>query len=494
LAGAVLARVAVLAAFPFDGLYGQDAYAYYDYAGVLRAALAHGNALPPFVWPLGYPLHIALLSLVTGVTPPAGQWTSLLAGALAVPLTYALAREALWRMGPARGRRAGVVAALVVALAAQSLVSSVSTMADMVALAWATASAWLLLRYARTAAVGPFRFASTAQGTLALASFALGVAVITRWGNALLVLPWGMAILAAWRARGPAFGMRRATAAAALAVLCGGAVVGAQLTTGSHTGYLELFSWSPSNAFLTDVTNPDGAFHYALPPGLFYAQPLVHPSYLFPLLAPLWCLGLIWLVRRGALPTRVLLLGWPLVYYLFLAGGTRENPRFALAYFSPLAIFAGVGFDVVWQARPAWRQAAIALLALALLGAGVWSVRVVGNFVEHNKTIPLTVARYADERLPPGVRVLTFGLTLTLSHYTDLEAIDLYHETPETLRKLACGDTEAYVYVDPANLAEQWSGLVPETNFRWVVEEAGVEEMGGFEGYVLYKAGGKCLR
>ena len=51
----------------FNGLYGQDAYAYFDYAtGPLRQALIERTAWPAFFWPPGYPLLVAVGS-VTGV-------------------------------------------------------------------------------------------------------------------------------------------------------------------------------------------------------------------------------------------------------------------------------------------------------------------------------------------------------------------------------------------------------------------------------------------
>src|SRR3954447_22455836 len=78
----------------FDGLYGQDPYAYYDYAvGPLRTALLHLSPPPPFFWPPGYPLFVALASLVVGIAPQAGQLVSLTCGALAAVFTLRLARE-----------------------------------------------------------------------------------------------------------------------------------------------------------------------------------------------------------------------------------------------------------------------------------------------------------------------------------------------------------------------------------------------------------------
>ena len=47
----------------FDGLYGQDPFAYLDYAAAFKAALAQGQWPPPFFWPIGYPMLIAVFSI-----------------------------------------------------------------------------------------------------------------------------------------------------------------------------------------------------------------------------------------------------------------------------------------------------------------------------------------------------------------------------------------------------------------------------------------------
>jgi len=48
----------------FDGLYGQDAYAYFDYGAVsVRQSILHLAPLEAFYWPPGYPLLVALASM-----------------------------------------------------------------------------------------------------------------------------------------------------------------------------------------------------------------------------------------------------------------------------------------------------------------------------------------------------------------------------------------------------------------------------------------------
>src|SRR5712691_2476644 len=62
----------------FDGLYGQDAYAYFDYATVsVRRSIVQIAPLEAFFWPPGYPLLVALASFVIGPSALAGQAVSL---------------------------------------------------------------------------------------------------------------------------------------------------------------------------------------------------------------------------------------------------------------------------------------------------------------------------------------------------------------------------------------------------------------------------------
>src|SRR5215471_2846772 len=164
----VLVPAAALAARRgFDGLYGQDAYAYYDYAvHSVRASILNLRPLEPFFWPPGYPLLVALSSLALGEMPLAGQLVSLLMGAAVPVLTALLARE----LCPERPWLA-LLAGLLAALPGQLWQSSMVVMADTTGLALATFAAFSLVRYAH---------ARTWQWLVA-ASAALACATLARW-------------------------------------------------------------------------------------------------------------------------------------------------------------------------------------------------------------------------------------------------------------------------------------------------------------------------
>lgn len=473
----------MLVVHPFDGLYGQDAFAYYDYSIALRAALIHGQSLPDFFWPIGFPLHLAAAFSLIGLQPIAAQWVSIIAGASIAPLTYLVAREVLLDLDRMRAQRAGLVAGSIMIVAGQLMISSLSIMSDAAALMWATLSAWLLLRYTR--------HASRRSIDLALSVLALSISILCRWAYALLILPWAFTVLIIWCERWASIRFKRGLALTLIAFCIAGVLIGGQLLLNpAYAGDLRVYSWNPLNAVRNQASNPDGFFQYALPMALYYAKPLIDPNYVFPVLLPILITGLVvlWRLDRS---TRALLILWPLIQFIFLAGVTWQNPRFALAYFPPLAVWVGLGFDQIWFARPNWRRALIGLIVISWIGSAIWSVRVVGNFVAM-KNLDLDRTQHAANQLPNGSTVLTFGLTATLQHYTAINAVELFSETPATLAARVCNQPKVYAYLDVHNLDQQWIGLAPETNQRWLGEHAGLELIDQYQGYTLFKLGESC--
>src|SRR5512135_1024536 len=409
---ALVARIAMLIIYPFDGLYGQDAFAYYDYSIALKVALSHSQSIPPFFWPIGFPLQLVLSLLVFGVRPIAAQFVSLIAGAAIAPLTYLIARETVIDVDPVRARRVGMIAASMMIFAGQLMISSLSIMSDATALMWAMLSAWLLVRYIH----------QLHSANLVLAVITLSIAVLNRWAYGLLGLPWTLAVLSVWRQRHSSISIRRMLGLTLLSLAIVGAIIVAQQVSGSlNTGTFEMHTWNPVNAIKTELTNDDGVFRYALPMGLYYLRPVVDPAFIFPLWLPLLIVGG-WSMRRRMLAEQWVLIGWVLVTYIYLGGETYQNPRFSLELFPPLALWVAAGFDRVWLDRPQWRGGLNGLAAVALIGSAIWSARVVGNFVAE-KNSDLERAQHISTLLPADAQVITFRLTLTLMHYTSLDVI-----------------------------------------------------------------------
>jgi hypothetical protein len=355
------------------------------------------------------------------------------------------------------------------------MISSVSIMSDATALMWATASAWLTLRYTRTL-TGP---------VLLLAVFALSLAVITRWIMALVAAPWTIAVLLAWRRHWPQIGWRRAAVMIAGAALIGGVIVGGQLWSGSHTGDLHVVGWDPLNALRRDVVNTDGAFHYDLPMAVFYAQPLAQPAYVFPVFLPLLLIGL-WSLRSRPSSTCAVLVGWPLMIYGFLAGIAWQNPRFALSLLPPLAVWVALGFDWAQGRDRLWQRTAAIAIGLGLIGLCAWSVRVVDNFV-NRKDADLAVVHQLDRLVPPDGTLIAFGLTATAQHYTDLRVIELYYLDEAALGREIQSGQPLYLLIDRSSIEQQWQTMSPAMNYRWLQVHTRLEPVATLTPYQLFE-------
>jgi 4-amino-4-deoxy-L-arabinose transferase-like glycosyltransferase len=483
---ALLVRLIGVFYTQFDGLYGQDSFAYFNYALVLREAIGAGNLLPPFFWPIGYPALVALATLITGPQPFAGQLVSLLAGAAIAPMVYLIVLE--YSRTHSRTRPGALIAGMLAAVAAQLLLSSLSIMADTAALFWGTFSALCMIRYERHLSLK----------WLALAALTLAFAILTRWVYALLALPWGLSALMAWHAARASLKQRAVAVIVAVAV-CGSIFVlhfaaGVSRNEISYIGNLTIYSWNPANAFQREMINADGYFHYEYATGHFYARPTFHPAYIFPLFVPFWIIGL-WGARREKLPLLAVLVGWPLIVYLFLAGIPWQNWRFSLTFFPPLLILVGLGVDWLWKQLPErWRPLLQGYCALALLGSVLWTIRDAGNFTawaNQNRLVALDVSR----QLPPNAMLLAFGLTATMQHYTDVDTTELFYLTEDDLREITDKNSAAstdsgrtvYLLLEPDIIRTQWAGKSPAQNLDWLQAYNELTSITQYGSYMLYQ-------
>jgi len=506
---ALALRLHALAGTGFDGLYGQDAYAYADFAERLLSAPAHGEAIPPFYWPLGYPALLALVFVVSGGSIAAAQVIGLLIGVALSAVVYLLARECGCRPSSA------ALAGLIVAVGGQAIQSSVVLMSDVPALFWASLSALGLLRYART----------HRAGWLALAVVALAGAVVTRWIYLGLVPVWVVALLA-MRARPRHLG---------IAVLCALPIVLAQTAYSLNNPYPALdhpwvIGWSPANAARSTFDNADGHFEYATTNAAFYAQPVYAPIYLSPWLAPLVALGVYALLRRPhpkflsirerdfqepfllpfsmrekglgdeghgrrsedlQLPLTLLILGWLLLPYIFLAGTPYQNIRFALIVVPAVALLAALGLDALFALQ---RRVRTLALALALIVCAVGLGQMITTGVDYSTAFiarqseDKAVIAWLETQLPPGARVYALGLALPLRRYTSFEPRELYDQTPQMLAAARDGGDD-YLLINRWQIENQWRGLSPEIAVGWLREVRGLDEIGRFGNYTLYEVG-----
>src|SRR5579859_166163 len=486
---ALLVRSGSLLGQGFDGLYGQDPFAYYGYAiGPLRSALLSFQPWPPFFWPPGFPLLITLASLFFGASPLVGQWISLLAGSLVTVLTYALAREICLDLQDIEISTSWVplLAGLVTVFHPQLWQSSIVLMSDTVSLAAGTLGGWALARYARL----------NRTRWLALSAAALAYAMATRWAYALEAIP--CAIYAFYLLLSRTRGQRaRTVRGAAEAALSGGVVLAALLGPGllarsgpaapAFTGDLEVYSWSPLNFFRRQFATIDGLLSYRLPNGLYYALSPGHPDYFTPLLAVLLVPGLWLLLRRRRAMPLVLLLAWPVMVLGFHAGAPWQNFRFTLAALPPLAVLVALGAAqaVDWLGpRRGW-------LIYGLIAAGLawqlWAGVVLAQQFIVRKRGELAVVSAVEAQAPPNAQLLTFSITGMFDFYSRLDTHELWGLNASQVAGLVADGRPTLLLLDVANVEAQWQGHAPATNYHWLRDGPGLDPLGQFQNYTLFR-------
>jgi 4-amino-4-deoxy-L-arabinose transferase-like glycosyltransferase len=481
LAGALLALAAgVLAARRgFDGLYGQDAYAYFDYSTAsVRQSLLHLQPLEPFFWPPGYPLLVAAASLVAGPVPLAGQLVSLLMGALVPIFTILLARE-LFRADEALPLLAGAI----VIVSGQLWQSSVVVMADTTGLALATFSAWCLARYA-----------SGGRGVwLIAASAALAYAMLARWIYGIVAVPFAAYVLLARRPRrwhdGAVVVLALVVAALVLIPTVGPPLVGLLShpdEPAAFAGNFQVYSWSPLNALRHDFFTADGHLEYALPNGVYYAIAPANLAFFGPLLA-VWIVVGLFAARHWPRATVLLVVGWAASVFLFHAGAPWQNFRFTLAYLPPLAILAAAGLLLAWRraSRPL-RLLVAACAAVGLLLCAGSAVRLVERFID-TKNQELSLVHWVQAQTPPDAQLMTFGPTLAFRHYSSMPTFDLFDLRPADIYDILSNPAPHYLLVDEASVEDQWLDQPPSTNFHLLRDGPGLEWLGSDGSYTLYR-------
>ena len=482
-----VAALVVLALTGFDGLYGQDSFAYFHYAtGPLRQGLLHLQPPPAFFWPPGYPLLVALTSAIVGINPLAGQIVSIAAGAAVPAFTILLAAEMSKSDQPeATNRRWQLIpllAGLIVAVTGQLLQSSLVVMADTLGLALATAGAWAFVRYRRT---GKARW-------LAISAAAFAGAIITRWIYGLVALPFALWSLVLLARRPRRVALRHGAGAATVAATILGPVLVpaiAGLITGgtaSFAGDLQVYSWSPLNALRRVFMTADGELSYTLPNGIYYAIAPALWWYFSPALALLVLPGLRAVLRRGAMPSAYLLVAWVAIVYAFHAGAPWQNPRFALAYLPPLAILAALGFAQLQSAaHQKIRQAATITLVGGLALAAAGSVVLTNEFIERKQNDVATV-RWSERLAPANGQLLTFGLTATFQQYGRLETLDLSELGSAKIEALLSDGRPTLVLLDVPGIERQWTGRPPWVNYRSLRDGPGLVPLGVRNGVTLF--------
>lgn len=508
-------RLHLRSQFKFDGLYGQDAFAYFEYGQEVREAVREMRTPGPMYWPLGFPILLAAGFAIGGENEQVAQNLVLGLSAVIPVLVYAFIVDMLPLIGWSKksGRIAGLTSAFILIFSGQVLQSSVVVMADVPALFWATFSLWALGRY--------FQKSNYRQrhGWIALVAFALALATITRWLYGVLAVPYALSCIVWWRQDESKKGQILALPLqkqrpfwwdGIIAVVVGILVILPQLLHSRSNpvaviDHAWLRDWNIENALKKEFETPDGSFEYDEVVARYYAKAAYDGWYVHPFFTAAMGIGFLILLcqtrrNRAAISFFILLVGWAVVTYGFLAGIPYQNVRFSLAYILPLMILAGIG--VAWICEKIQSLSPVSLLrpiSLAAQGFIVLGVLIAAEsprpkaqdtvaWLVERKDEDYGAVRWAVSAIPNGSTVYVLELWPMMRHYVpQMRTIQIYYETPQSMKQRLSEDRPAYLLLDMWAINHQWVGENPAEIYTTLAEEPGLFRVGRYGNYALYQ-------
>jgi 4-amino-4-deoxy-L-arabinose transferase-like glycosyltransferase len=489
---ALLVAVLTRIIFPFDGLYGQDAYAYFRFARAVGPHLDRGTPLPFLFWPRGFPIAIALFLPLVGGGPAAGQIVSTLGCAWAAAATFLIVRDLEPRALERRSRLSPATAAgLSMACSGAVLRTSQLVMSE-----------GLALGLVATAMLCAVRFATSRRGPwlIACAAATAGGAV-TRWLVALLVVPLMAYLLIELRLRpdeerpSDATHRRSSWVWPALATLVGLALLAPQLwvtrDNPASIGNEWVVNWSLATAVKREFHTLSGYDRFRLPVGVYYFVRLGWPDYFFPTLALFAGAGLWRIVRERRLSQAALLLGWPLLVWLFLSGIPYESARFLLPTLPAIGALVGLGYAALGRIGRVARTWAPELVLILSLLAGL-----APGANEHarqvaRKAAELSLVHWIVGQVPAESELLMDGPTLAVEYYGGRRPTHtLYSLSERDIDALLAGGRPLFLLVDVDNVERQWKGLTPQQTFDRLRTSPGLSVVGQHPPYTLFAVHG----
>lgn len=459
----------------FNGLYGQDAHEYLRqsraFFGVLQGRPYTANTPGDAAFAAGYPLAGALLHLLIPDAVRALQIVSALSAAAALWAFDACLR--VLSHGAHRWSRQ-LYAVLALGGAACFGRAGLTVMSDALGLALSLGAFWFGLRAVEHR-----------QGRYAVGAGVLaGLAVLTRFSLAALMLPLAAGMAWSFRGRPREWGWL------GLGVLAGGAGLLPHYWLKASQpalplGHSLLRDWTPLNLLRHEFSNVNGTVDYGWPNGLYILFPLAHPYFM--VLLP----GLFWLVWRTDFlrPAKRVLLASLAVYLFFLGGVPHQNLRYLLPAYALLLLLLFPAWDrFVSYGLYFYKKLTWALIGLAAVSQLFFSVKMMQPVWQRNRLERQMAAEIGEIWRQKGgensgTALYAFDLDVALRSY--LPQLPLHNLWVRRYDDFPPG---SLLLFNEMRLREQWAGKNPMLNWEFARSRFDLREVAALpEGWTLYE-------
>lgn len=353
----------------FDGMVGQDSYAYTEYTRSLQNWLKTGVKPEPFFWPPGYPLMAAVLSL--GFFPASIILQFISSISLGISLVYLKWILEEW----IKDSKADITAFIYLItwgiFAPYVFRNSLINTSDMLSFCLISGTFYHYLRY----------LDKSLFKDLLISTAFISYGILTRYVNLLVFIPIVVHLIWHW-------GKNRHASIQTLVLLVPASVIVLILSLSDvHSGFINhpfLTNWKVTNYFNSSFTSPEGELNYFFPNILFVLFPFFHPGF---------CLsGFLFIAvslrhYQCQIKQVILAVSYILVS-LFIAGNYSQIPRHLLAIYPMVLILCYSGFYMIYKK-----------LSKKQIGKFIWIGIMILQFVLCVRALYPTINRNKLERL-----------------------------------------------------------------------------------------------
>ncbi|MDH3648106.1 MAG: hypothetical protein OEQ53_00390 [Saprospiraceae bacterium] len=418
----------------FEGLYGQDAYEYLRYTVALRHALHEGTTAGAFFWPVNYPLLAMLIDEVIRHPSFTLQFLSCIAFiALCILLV-----KCVRLLYPNRHFHGYFVIASIL-LSPIFVRASTLIMSDMLAISFLFGGIYYFLKH---------QISQNSRNVL-ICTFAFSLAVFTRYGFAILVLPFAISLTQDIFTKSQYRSLLLVAVGFAL-----GALPNILLKSNSKWGFTEhpfLTNWDPLNIFRSSYQSASGILDYTFPNLMHVFSWLVHPGF---------CWLLFLFLAFTPLITRPLInrivLAATFLYLIFLAGSPEQNTRYLMPILPLVILICYPGFENLIL-RLTRRKLLHGAITIFLLIQGLLIFRAYRSPLHLHRTEQNI--RHVLQQMAPNA-IYSFGMNQALQGLgTHHEIISLWNQEHKTYI------SGSLVLFNPQKFGEQWRYDTPMKNW-----------------------------
>lgn len=473
-----LAILFILRFMGYDGMVGQDAYAYVDYAKAIKVWINGGPHPGNFLWPPGYSLFGALLSYL-GI--PVSLAMQLISSLSLSGVLFFLHKFITNQNYGAKTKFDPIIPSSYLLLfgmfAPYFLRASMVTSSDMIACFWVAIAVYYFHQYNT----------QTHFKNLLLAALAGSMGTIVRYPVFLLLLPFTIYSIYVWSRKGKNIFHLFVLIVPILIVMLYNIFNPELFSFAKHDS---ISRWQLSNVFTTRFQSINGISNHTIPNILFIFSPFYHLGFLLP--------GWAFLFKsiydkKYIHPLYTLCLLSYFIYTLFLAGYHEQNPRHLLIVYPLVLILCYDGYRWAFnQLKTKKLQNAILSLTIfcqVLLFARSMQASIYRNALEQK--ISLTLIEENAFLTNSDKQPILYGFDIDIalkSRGVPFEVRNMYQ------KKYTEFEVGSFVIFNQAKLQKQWQGMNPMVNWENIKKTHDLALLNDFgDGWALYLIGQKVI-